>query len=74
MTGVYMAKISTEFGIHWFCIGEAKNDIDAMKKAMEYTMVKLHGSGSQVKEVMPKLQWIREVRPTSCIGRGKSER
>lgn len=55
---IYMAKIATERGINWYCIGECDGDEDALSYAKIYTKAVLGGVASQVKEIMPKHNWI----------------
>lgn len=59
---IYMARIATERGIHWYCIGECDGDEDAMAYAKVYTRAVFGGLGSQVKEVKPKIKWLDELR------------
>lgn len=60
----YMGKISTIKGFRWFYLGDCADTQDAWKKAEWMAVKRLGGSRSQVKEVMPKIEWIKNVRPT----------
>jgi hypothetical protein len=55
---IYMARIATEEGLHWFNIGICENEVVAMKKARWKAVHELHGVVSQAKMVLPKVEWI----------------
>ena len=55
---VYMARIATEEGVHWFNIGVCNDDSMAMKVARWKAVHEMNGVVSQVKKVIPKIEWI----------------
>lgn len=56
-----MAKIATFEGLHWFFIGWCRNEEKAWNKAKKYACVNLRGAETQVKQVVTKIEWIRNT-------------
>lgn len=54
---IHMAKIATVNGIDWWNIGCCEED-EAFDFACDFVKRRFNGLPSQIKEVMPKIEWI----------------
>lgn len=56
-----MAKIATFEGLHWFFLGWFRTEEKAWKQAKKYACVNLRGAETQVKQVVTKVDWIKNT-------------
>lgn len=69
----YLALIATENGVLWYNIGTCKKE-NAYDKAVEFVQDKLYGVASQVKEVIPRIQWMEQYKWRSYGAKGIIEK
>lgn len=58
---IYMAKITTFEGQHWFYMGKCDSEEKAWEKAQKYACEQLKGAETQVKKVITKIKWLKNT-------------
>lgn len=69
---IHMAKITTMNGVDWWNIGCCDEE-KAYCHACDFVKERFNGVPSQVKEVIPKIEWIEKYKWKSYGGAGRIE-